>query len=205
MKEMVAVGAATVFGCVIATAAQSQVRVSGAVTTITLPSQPSGGAIDVSHAKPMALPAARTLPPATAEAVDPLVLFGQPGGGSPGSPGTGEQNPVQLLPPQEIPQGLGVEPGEFATSGQPYTASEVNAYGDTTVNYYPFRAAGILYLIEGTGSTINAYCSASLIQTGVLVTAAHCVANYGQKQFYKGWTFVTTMAGRRTGHGLRVL
>jgi hypothetical protein len=25
---------------------------------------------------------------------------------------------------------------------------------------------------------------------GIVVTAAHCVANYGQSQFYSGWTFV---------------
>jgi hypothetical protein len=33
-------------------------------------------------------------------------------------------------------------------------------------------------------------CSASLIKPGIVVTAAHCVANYGQSQFYSGWTFV---------------
>ena len=27
-------------------------------------------------------------------------------------------------------------------------------------------------------------CSASLIKPGIVVTAAHCVANYGQHQFY---------------------
>lgn len=32
--------------------------------------------------------------------------------------------------------------------------------------------------------------SASLIRRGVVVTAAHCVANFGQQQFYSGWQFV---------------
>jgi V8-like Glu-specific endopeptidase len=33
-------------------------------------------------------------------------------------------------------------------------------------------------------------CSASLISRGVVVTAAHCVAAFGQQQFYAGWQFV---------------
>ena len=33
-------------------------------------------------------------------------------------------------------------------------------------------------------------CSASLIRRGVVVTAAHCVANFGQQQYYSGWQFV---------------
>jgi V8-like Glu-specific endopeptidase len=33
-------------------------------------------------------------------------------------------------------------------------------------------------------------CSASLIKRGVVVTAAHCVANFGQNQIYSNWRFV---------------
>ena len=32
-------------------------------------------------------------------------------------------------------------------------------------------------------------CSASMVKRGVVVTAAHCVANYGQSQFYHNWHF----------------
>ena len=52
--------------------------------------------------------------------------------------------------------------------------------------YYPYRAAGKLFFKIGSTSYL---CSASLIKPGVIVTAAHCVANYGQSQFYNSWTF----------------
>ena len=189
-NRMVAVGAASVIGCIMATAAQSQVTTAGLVTTITLPNQTSqaAGGIDFANAKPMPLPAARTLPPSQTEAIraarDPAELFGQSGAAE-GEPGNGEKNPIQLRAPQDIP--TGVEPEEFGTSGQVYTTSQANALGDLTVNYYPFRAAGKLFFKIGANSFV---CSASLIKRGVVVTAAHCVANYGRRQFYTGWQFV---------------
>jgi len=29
-----------------------------------------------------------------------------------------------------------------------------------------------------------------LIDRGIVVTAAHCVASFGKKQYYSGWTFI---------------
>jgi len=193
IQKMAAVGVASVLSCVIATtAAQSQVRINGSTATFTLPNQTNQAArgMDFANAKPMVLPAARTLPPAQAQAIasalDPLQVFGAPGAEE-GDPGTGQLNQVQLVAPQDVPQGSGIEPEEFGTSAQPFTTSEVNAIGDLTVNYYPYRAAGKLFFNIGSSSYL---CSASLIKPGIVVTAAHCVANYGQKQFYSGWTFV---------------
>jgi hypothetical protein len=197
INEALAVSAVTALSCIIATAAQSQVRVTGSLTTITLPAQSSQfSSSDFANAKPMPMPAARALPPsgaaAISSAVDPLVLFGEPGG-LPGDVGTGRENPIQLVPPQNIPQRTGIESGEFGTSGQPYTTSEVNAYGDLTQNYYPFRAAGKLNFFIGNTPY---YCSASLIAPGVVLAAAHCVANCAQKQFYSGWTYVPAYNGQ---------
>jgi hypothetical protein len=195
MNQMLAVCAAGVLGCVLANAAQSQVRTNGPITTVTLasPTSQAGAAIDFANAKPMPLPAGRILPPSAADALrnalEPVELFGL-SGASAGGPGDGEKNPLQLVAPQDIPQGSeteGVEPDEFGTSGQPYTTSEVNALGDLTVNHYPFRAAGKLFFKIGANTFV---CSASLIKPGIVVTAAHCVANYGQRQFYSGWTYV---------------
>ena len=193
IQKMAAVGAASVLSCVIATtAAQSQVRINGSTATFALPNQTNQAArgMDFANAKPMVIPAARTLPPAQAQAIasalDPLQVFGAPGAEE-GDPGTGQLNQVQLVAPQDVPQGSGIEPEEFGTSAQPFTTSEVNAIGDLTVNYYPYRAAGKLFFNIGSSSYL---CSASLIKPGIVVTAAHCVANYGQKQFYSGWTFV---------------
>ena len=144
IQKMAAVGVASVLSCVIATtAAQSQVRINGSTATFALPNQTNQAArgMDFANAKPMVLPAARTLPPAQAQAIasalDPLQVFGAPGAEE-GDPGTGELNQVQLVAPQDVPQGSGIEPEEFGTSAQPFTTSEVNAIGDLTVNYYPY-------------------------------------------------------------------
>ena len=70
----------------------------------------------------------------------------------------------------------------------PYTTSDVDltsAHNES--KSYPYSAAGVLYRV--TSSTTAEYCSASLIKRGVIVTAGHCVANFGQSQFYSGWVF----------------
>jgi V8-like Glu-specific endopeptidase len=191
-QRITALGAAAAIGCLMATTAHSQVRVSGATTTIAVPNRgaQSASGIDFAHAKPLPLPAARALPPsargAINRAVDPMLLFGPPGG-EPGGLGDGQENPIQLVAPQKIPQGSGVGSDEYGTSNQPFTTSEVNAFNDKTYKYYPFRAAGKLFFKIGASSYL---CSASLIKPGIVVTAAHCVANYGKSQFYSNWTYV---------------
>lgn len=69
----------------------------------------------------------------------------------------------------------------FGSFGIPYTTTRVqdgnvSAAGTTAANHlsttYPYRAAGKLTFSEG-------YCSATLIRRGVIVTAAHCIQDFG--------------------------
>ena len=69
----------------------------------------------------------------------------------------------------------------FGTFGIPYTTTRVqagnqSAAGATTANHlsttYPYRTVGKLSFDQG-------YCSASLIRRSVIVTAAHCIQNFG--------------------------
>ena len=203
--KMLAISIAGMLSCVVATAAQSQqVTVNGPTTTFRLPAQASqaGRSIDFASAKPIPLPMAHAAPPSQAEAMrnalEPGAVFGYPGV-SEGEPGTGEQFPVRLLAPQNLPQGGGVESEEFGTSGQPYTTNQVNALGDLTVNYYPFRAAGKLWF-QISGNLF--LCSASLIYPGIVVTAAHCVANYGHNQFYSNWQFAPAYNNGSAPYGI---
>ena len=193
INQVATLGVASALGCILAaTTVQAQVRISGSTATFALPKQGSQAApaVDFANAKPMALPVGRLPLPSQAKAIanalDPLEVFGD-SGGEEGSPGTGELHSVQLVAAQDVPEGAAVEPEEFGTSGHPFTTNEVNAWNDLTVNYYPYRAAGKLFFKIGNNSFL---CSASLIKPGIAVTAAHCVANYGQKQFYSDWTFV---------------
>src|SRR5436190_1748141 len=51
----------------------------------------------------------------------------------------------------------------------------------------PYRPSGKLFFNIGASTYL---CSASLIKPGIVVTAAHCVANFGASQFYSNWHFV---------------
>lgn len=119
--------------------------------------------------------------------------MGKPGY-SPGAPGNGLQSPMQLPLEQDdvtselfLEEGSGVEPQEFGTGGVPFTTSRVDTVVNNLSRTYPYSAAGKLYFKIGTG---NYVCSASLIKQGVIVTAAHCVAEFGKNKFYTNFQFV---------------
>lgn len=175
-------------GCVVATAASADVRRLGAVTVYTAPAQTAQAAtIDYANAREMPLPGARSAPRSQAEA---LRLGGIPYRGSPrvspGASGTGEERPIKLKAPLDL-QDEGIEPAEFGTSNHPFSTSRVNVQQNLTSKFYPYRAAGKLFFNIGASTYL---CSASLIKPGVVVTAAHCVAEFGQNQFYSNWSFV---------------
>lgn len=70
------------------------------------------------------------------------------------------------------------------TFGIPYTSTRVKAglstSNSSSPNYlattYPYRAIGALFFTDGAGTY---HCSASVIRRGVIVTAAHCVQEFG--------------------------
>lgn len=81
----------------------------------------------------------------------------------------------------------------FGTFGIPYTTTRVqdgnqSAGGTTKANRqsttYPYRAVGKLTFSAG-------YCSASLIRRSVIVTAAHCIQNFGSGgNIFSGFRFI---------------
>ncbi|WP_017329472.1 trypsin-like serine protease [Burkholderia pyrrocinia] len=200
MSKLINKIAVAAFGSLIATGALAQqIKTHGGVTQITLPERAlQVAAIDFKNAKPMPLPRPVVAPPSM---LDSLMYNARPALGVPGyaqgGAGDGRQRPVQLVAPVDLSQ-PGVQPQEFGSSNQPYTTSQVNAYGNNTQYYYPFRAAGKLFFNIGSATYL---CSASLIKPGVIVTAAHCVANFGQKQFYSNWVFVPAYSNGTAPYG----
>ncbi|KAB0639576.1 hypothetical protein DF021_34375 [Burkholderia stagnalis] len=200
MSKLINKIAVAALGSLLASGALAQqIRTHGAVTQITLPERAlQVAAIDFKNAKPMPLPRPITAP---ASMLDSLMYNARPALGVPGfaqgGAGDGKQRPVQLVAPIDLSQ-TGVQPQEFGTSNQPYTTSQVNAYGNNTQYYYPFRAAGKLFFNIGSATYL---CSASLIKPGVVVTAAHCVANFGQRQFYSNWVFVPAYSNGSAPYG----
>ncbi len=80
----------------------------------------------------------------------------------------------------------------FGSFGLPYTSTRVQSsqsnQSATNGNYLsstaPYRFIGKLFMNGG-------YCSASLIRRSVIVTAAHCIQNYGSgNNIFGGWIFI---------------
>lgn len=77
----------------------------------------------------------------------------------------------------------------YGTKTHPFTTKrvEVGVLGSTStsaanvpVTSYPFRPTGKLYFQKSTGTGWYV-CTASLLRKGVLITAGHCVFDYGKK------------------------
>src|SRR5215469_4596291 len=110
------------------------------------------------------------------------------GKATPGYAGTGGAVLATVPTGAAIIEQLQAVPEQFGTSEHPFTTARANPIGDPSFVYYPFRPTGRLFFNIGAATYV---CSASLIKPGVIVTAAHCVANFGHSQFYSNWTFLS--------------
>ncbi len=177
---------------------------TGTVTSYTVQGSDKAGAetIDYENAIPMPMPTLNSPPIGPSEDGSPMLREGVPGY-SPGSKGTGKVifDGFSLLNAEAAGNQTtgGFEVQEFGTSNHPFTTMRVDL---TTANNeskaYPFRASGKLYFKIGSSTYM---CSASLIKKGVLVTAAHCVADFGQEQFYTNWQYIPALAGTKKPYG----
>jgi len=104
--------------------------------------------------------------------------------GAPGAKGDSAAGAAEAPSDGEAPQA-------FGSSTAPYTTARVavTTLGDsstaklTPVTSYPYRATGKIRARFEASSGLPAgwyICTASLVKKGVLITAAHCVHNYGQ-------------------------
>lgn len=75
-------------------------------------------------------------------------------------------------------------PLSYGTSRLPFSTSRVIGGTTNPAAADPYRRAGKLYMAFG-GTTYNTICSASLIGRSLLLTAAHCVHDYGKGN--AGW------------------
>ncbi len=148
---------------------------------------------DYENAQPMPLPTVDWLPESDFD-TDDGVGSGRPGSVG-GGRGDGKESPVILIPgagsssadfgSDAAISDNGID--EYGTSKHPFTTSRVDIPSNQTSKYYPYRPSGKLFFKIGKNSFI---CSGSLIKKGLVVTAAHCVAAFGKKQFYKDFRFV---------------
>lgn len=198
------VGISFVGSCIAMGAAAQQVRTVGAISQVVVPAESTQAAttIDFAHARPMPLPSPGMAAPPLADALlQAPVRLGAPAR-APGAAGDGKRAPVKLAPSSDAGAVSGqdqVSPQEFGTSNQVFTTNRVDAWGDNTQYDYPFAPAGKLFFNIGSATYV---CSASLIKPGIVVTAAHCVANFGHDQFYSNWIFVPAYSNGNAPYGV---
>lgn len=79
-------------------------------------------------------------------------------------------------------------PMAYGDAGLPFSTSrvELNSSRADVTKLYPYRAAGRLAITRPDGRST---CTAALIDKGILITAAHCVAQFGGSQ-YSGFSFI---------------
>lgn len=180
--------------------ANGQWQTRGAITTYTAPQQQ--GAVDFINAKPMRLPQSPIEVDTVQSTINALTRPQEKAlqGFSAGQPGNGVERPVFLGVPTITDPDGGIGTQEWGTSNLPFSTARadlqnLNGTLHPTNTLWPYRASGKLFFTDGGSSFV---CSASMIRRGIAVTAAHCVAAFGQNRFYSNFQFVP---GYRNGNG----
>ena len=175
----------------------------GAVIVLTVPSgSPTMSPQDMADAQPMPLPTIDSPPTSLLEHLQSSESqhTGVPGVVEGAAPTRKGQALDSELPPRSEPvvdpfEGAAITPDAYGTSLHPYTTMRVDTKGNNASKTYPYAAAGKLYFKDGNASYV---CSGSLIKPGVVVTAAHCVAAFGENRFYSEWQFAPAQYKSKT-------
>lgn len=108
-----------------------------------------------------------------------------------GGIGNGQTLPVQLLDTTRseavIPPTTVSDHRAYGSANLPFTTSRVDIGGLQLSKVDYFRRAGRLFFKIGTETAV---CSASLIKPGIVVTAAHCVAEFGTNVFFTNLQYI---------------
>ena len=163
-------------------ATQATVLQDGSITVFMVPNVVTqvGAGIDFVHAQPMKLPRVPAHMQASAREDLIRALTSRSvlieSGAAPAGQGNGRMNPIHLgVPHARAADADEVTPQEFGANNHPFSTAQADLTPVATNTSFPYRAAGKLFFNIGTDTFV---CSASLIQRGVVVTAAHCVANF---------------------------
>jgi hypothetical protein len=100
----------------------------------------------------------------------------------------------------------GLPPGCITYTNARVANWSVNSAATTAaqpVGGMPYVATGKLLIATTTPGVFNSSCSASLIGKGLIVTAAHCVHDYGRGTagFYKSWRFIPAQNNSTSNSG----
>ena len=103
--------------------------------------------------------------------------------------GDGQTRPVFLGKPAPNSMGDEYTSQEAGTTNHAFSTARADGFSGSTNTIYPYRASGKVFFNK-PGESGSFICSASLIKKGVVVTAAHCVSDFGKNTFWTNWRFV---------------
>jgi V8-like Glu-specific endopeptidase len=105
--------------------------------------------------------------------------------------GSGIEKPIYFSKSQEPqPEQNLYESGP--EGGVPFSTARADLHNFPTNRLYPYRATGRLVAFNRDRQkrlVPAGYCSASLIKRGIIVTAAHCVTDFGKRNGYAQYEF----------------
>jgi len=90
---------------------------------------------------------------------------------------------------------------EFGLADHPFNTRRVDTHnrrGDVSRSRF-YRAVGPLFFQINDQTFV---CSAALIKRGIIVTAAHCVAEFGSSTFFSDWQFVPALFNDQAPFGI---
>lgn len=105
-----------------------------------------------------------------------------------GAVGSGETHAETLVVMEETPaeEDDTLAPTAVGTAGLPFTAARADVSSLRLNEEFPYRAIGKLFFVDGS-STFS--CSGTMIDRGLMLTAAHCVSAFGQNRFFETFRF----------------
>lgn len=166
--------------------AQNQTREVGPVTVVTPGVTSMASRIDYQNAQPLPIPRSSNQNRQT-----DLRPVGPPGhlAGGRGDDKVKAQEIIRAPASKETSiNSEKVVAAAYGTKKQPFTTSRADLAELATNTLYPYRASGKLFFNDDTGGTFM--CSGSLIMPGIVLTAAHCVTEYGKGIFFTNLTFI---------------
>ncbi len=192
IRSVVIIGAAgAVLGAAVATLAQTAAPPAAQNVASVASSRGDARKLDYANAKARPLPVHKTY---SAAALKKDIVTALDKNGSldkdvrvrASSAGDGQTVPGKPKVPTPAPSSSKAKE-EFGSANLPYSTARADLEPLATNTQWPYRAAGKLFFLEGTDTYV---CSASLIDRGLVITAAHCVADYGKKTMYSNWEFI---------------
>lgn len=190
-----------IFGSGICFAEENLVEDQGDVTTVTRTGPKTDTPLDYSNAR--SVMQTSHIPPQSISHTRFFDQFEGSPGFVPGGRGSGRLSPRELpledkAPEQDYTSHDEMISQEYGVDGHPFTTSRVDVKRNRPSRDYPFSPAGKLYFRIGEDTYV---CSASLIKRGVVVTAAHCVTDFGSRQVFADWEFVPAQSREAAPYG----